>query len=280
MNLRHRQLPLPMFLNNYGGGSPRVPICSVNSNFSDFTRENETQLIPNSVPGSSVIIPDSYTSSINTFNSSMPGPCASSPHTISSPSTRLNSQSYSAWGLHSNISTNSTNQSEQIYLSHKPDEVMELRQKIQELEREKELNTRQTMTTEAHPSAHSMQSQYINHGNSEQPPYRWNQQNCTHYPDTRFSEAAYPMRNRTESFASHDSYKSRLPYLNGKADWKTFMVQFQIIAERNKWSPRQQTEEILLVLKDEALTFATELAPELRTSFILINFPETYRREL
>ncbi|VDI55877.1 Hypothetical predicted protein [Mytilus galloprovincialis] len=99
------------------------------------------------------------------------------------------------------------------------------------------------------------------------------------------------MRNRTESFASQDSYKSRLPFFNGKGDWKTFMVQFQIIAERNNWSPRQQTEEILLVLKDEALTFATELAPEVRTSFMLFNsemerrfgnnnFPETYRREL
>ncbi|CAC5422738.1 unnamed protein product [Mytilus coruscus] len=136
-----------------------------------------------------------------------------------------------------------------------------------------------------------MQSQYRNYGNGEQQPYRWNQQNSTYYPDTRFSQTAYPMQNRTESFASHDSYKSRLPYFNGKGDWKTVMVQFQIIAERNNWSPRQQTEEILLVLKDEALTFATELAPEVRTSFMLFNsemerrfgnynFQETYRREL
>ncbi|CAG2257909.1 HARBI1 [Mytilus edulis] len=111
------------------------------------------------------------------------------------------------------------------------DEVMELRRRIQELEREKEFNTRQTMTTESQPSAHSMQSQYRNygnHGNGEQQPYRWNQQNSTYYPDTRFSETAYPMRNRTESFASQDSYKSRLPFFNGKGDWKTFMVQFQI----------------------------------------------------
>ncbi|CAC5383563.1 KIF21 [Mytilus coruscus] len=147
------------------------------------------------------------------------------------------------------------------------------------------------MTTESHPSAHSMQSQYRNYGNGEQQPYRWNQQNSTYYPDTRFSQTAYPMQSHAESFASHDSYKSRLPYFIGKGDWKTFMVQFQIIAERNNWSPRQQTEEILLVLKDEAVTFATELAPEVRTSFMLFNsemerrfgnynFPETYRREL
>ncbi|VDI32869.1 Hypothetical predicted protein [Mytilus galloprovincialis] len=232
----------------------------------------------------------------------------------------------------SSLSDSNLNRS--TYVNHQPDEVMELRRRIQELEREKEFNTRQTMTTEFQPSAHSMQSQYRNygnhgngeqqpyrwneqnsrqtmttefqpsahsmqsqyrnygnHGNGEQQPYRWNQQNSTYYPDTRFSETAYPMRNRTESFASQDSYKSRLPFFNGKGDWKTFMVQFQIIAERNNWSPRQQTEEILLVLKDEALTFATELAPEVRTSFMLFNsemerrfgnnnFPETYRREL
>ncbi|CAC5382077.1 unnamed protein product [Mytilus coruscus] len=95
----------------------------------------------------------------------------------------------------------------------------------------------------------------------------------------------------TEDLARLPIPSSRLPYFNGKGDWKTFMVQFQIIAERNYWSPRQQTEEIRLVLKDEALTFATELAPEVRTSFMLFNskmerrfgnynFPETYRREL
>ncbi|CAC5413891.1 unnamed protein product [Mytilus coruscus] len=190
----------------------------------------------------------------------------------------------------SSLSDSNLNRST-YHVNHKPDKVMELRRRIQELEREKELNTRQTMTTEPHPSAHSMQSQYKNYGNGEQQPYRWNQQNSSYYPDTRFSETTYQMRNRTESFASQDSYKSRLPYFNGKGDWKTLMVQFQIIAERNNWSPRQQTKEILLVIMDEVLTFATELAPEVRTSFMLFNsemerrfgnynFPEIYRREL
>ncbi|CAG2247043.1 unnamed protein product [Mytilus edulis] len=174
----------------------------------------------------------------------------------------------------SSLSDSNLNRS--TYVNHQPDEVMELRRRIQELEREKEFNTRQK--NESQPSAHSMQSQYRNygnHGNGEQQPYRWNQQNSIYYPDTRFSETAYPMRNRTESFASQDSYKSRLPFFN----------------ERNNWSPRQQTEEIILVLKDEALTFAIELALEVRTSFMLFNsemerrfgnnnFPETYRREL
>lgn len=69
------------------------------------------------------------------------------------------------------------------------------------------------------------------------------------------------------------------------------MVQSHIIAERNNWNPRQQAEEIPLDLKDEALSFATELAPEVRTSYRLLNsemercfgnniFAETYSREL
>ena len=96
---------------------------------------------------------------------------------------------------------------------------------------------------------------------------------------------------RTASSISQDTYKSRLPYYNGKGDWKSFMVQFEIIAERNDWGPRQKANEIMLVLKDEALQFATRLAPEVRTSFSLLNaemnrrfgdtnYPETYRREL
>ena len=35
------------------------------------------------------------------------------------------------------------------------------------------------------------------------------------------------------------------------------MVQFEIIAERNDWGPRQKANEIMLVLKDEALQLAT-----------------------
>ena len=69
------------------------------------------------------------------------------------------------------------------------------------------------------------------------------------------------------------------------------MIQLQMIAERNNWSPYQQAEEIFLVLRDEDLNFATELTPEIRSTFRLLNaemerrlgnnkFPETYRLEL
>ncbi|CAC5387910.1 unnamed protein product [Mytilus coruscus] len=68
-------------------------------------------------------------------------------------------------------------------------------------------------------------------------------------------------------------------------------MQFEIIAERNNWDPRRQAEEILLVLKDEAAKFASELPYDTRSSFRLLskdmerrfgdnNLPETYRKEL
>jgi hypothetical protein len=100
----------------------------------------------------------------------------------------------------------------------------------------------------------------------------------------------HAVQSRTVSTVISEPYKSRLPFYNGKGDWRTFMIQLQMIAERNNWSPHLQAEEILLVLRDEALYFATELTPEIRSSFRLLNaemerwfgnnkFQETYRRE-
>jgi len=110
-------------------------------------------------------------------------------------------------------------------------------------------------------------------------------------PSKMQERSDHAVQSRTVSTVISEPYKSRLPFYNGKGDWRTFMIQLQIIAERNNWSPHQQAEEILLVLKDEALNFATELTPEIRSSFRLLNaemerrfgnnnFPETYRREL
>ncbi|CAG2187463.1 unnamed protein product [Mytilus edulis] len=99
-------------------------------------------------------------------------------------------------------------------------------------------------------------------------------------------------RGRTESMSStQDGYRSRLPFYNGKEDWSTFLMQFEIIADRNNWDPRRQAEEILLILKDEAANFAAELPYDTRSSFRLLsremesrfgdnNLPETYRKEL
>ena len=88
-----------------------------------------------------------------------------------------------------------------------------------------------------------------------------------------------------------DNYKSRLPYFNGKGDWKSFMMQFQLLTERYQWNPRRQVEEILLCLKDDALVFASQLPPDVCYSISQLSsamehrfgekyLPETYRREL
>ncbi|CAC5399668.1 unnamed protein product [Mytilus coruscus] len=246
----------------------------------------------------------------------MTGPSISNFHTIiSSPSTRLNSQSYPTWGLHTNISTNSINVStysnpinnnvnltrpmtadqtnimtnlllprisslsdsnlnrSTYHVNHKLDEVKELRRRIQELEREKEFNTRQIMTTEPHPSAHIMQSQYRYYGNGEQQPCRWNQQNSTYYPDTDL--ARRPIRCKIV----HNHLQVMIPISQ--------VFHILMVKETGKLSWYSSK----LLLNDEALIFATELAQEVRISFMLFNseierrfgnynFPETYKREL
>lgn len=71
----------------------------------------------------------------------------------------------------------------------------------------------------------------------------------------------------------------------GSPSWYSFKLFL------NAMSPRQQADEIMLVLKDEALHFSTELTPEVRASFRSLNtemerrfgnnnYPDTYRREL
>ena len=68
-------------------------------------------------------------------------------------------------------------------------------------------------------------------------------------------------------------------------------MQFEIIAERNNWDPRRQAEEIILILKDDAAKFASELPYDTRNSFRLLskemarrfgdnNLPEFYRKEV
>ena len=109
-------------------------------------------------------------------------------------------------------------------------------------------------------------------------------------PSKMQERSDHAVQSRTVSTVISEPCKSRLPFYNGEGDWRTFMIQLQIIAERNNWSPHQQKEEILLVLREEALNSATELTPEIRSSFRLLNaemerrfgnnnFPETYRRE-
>ncbi|CAC5377965.1 LRP4 [Mytilus coruscus] len=155
-------------------------------------------------------------------------------------------------------------------------EVFKLREKIREIENERDYYRQQNNQPD---NIRQQNFQSENTGQQNFPPNYTRQQNNQ-------------MRYQTDSTSSmQDSYHSRLLFYNGRSDWSTFQMQFEIIAERNNWDPRRQAEEILLVLKDEAAKFASELPYDTRSSFRLLskdmerrfgdnNLPETYRKEL
>ena len=104
-------------------------------------------------------------------------------------------------------------------------------------------------------------------------------------------QSSHQSWSRPSNTSVADNYKSRLPYFNGKGDWKSFMMQFQFLTERYQWNPRRQVEELLLCLKDDALVFASQLPPDVCYSISQLSsamecrfgekyLPETYRREL
>ena len=72
-------------------------------------------------------------------------------------------------------------------------------------------------------------------------------------PSKMQERSDHAVQSRTVSTVISEPYQSRLPFYKGKGDWRTSMIQLQMIAERNNWSPHQQAEEILLVLRDEVL---------------------------
>lgn len=90
-----------------------------------------------------------------------------------------------------------------------------------------------------------------------------------------------------------DEPKSRLPIFNGKNNttWESFWIQFSMISERFSWTGRRQTEELFFCLKDDALTFASQLSPDVRNDIFQFHsamkqrfgdhtLPETYRIQL
>lgn len=61
------------------------------------------------------------------------------------------------------------------------------------------------------------------------------------------------------------SVDARSQNLDGKGDWKSFFLQFELLADRYNWSMDRKREEIIFCLKDEALSFVTQLSVEVRT---------------
>jgi hypothetical protein len=85
--------------------------------------------------------------------------------------------------------------------------------------------------------------------------------------------------------------KLRLPIFSGKTEWEPFWIQFQLMTTRFEWDRDEQGEQLLLCLKDEALTFAAHLSSEVRCNTLLFVralqqrfgdhvMPETHRMNL
>ena len=82
-----------------------------------------------------------------------------------------------------------------------------------------------------------------------------------------------------------------LPSYSGNTSWKSFIMQFQLLADRFDWGRRRQAEEIILCLRDEAQSFVAQLPVHIRQDIDALNremdkrfgdhtLPETYRRNL
>ncbi|KAK3101972.1 hypothetical protein FSP39_007741 [Pinctada imbricata] len=90
-----------------------------------------------------------------------------------------------------------------------------------------------------------------------------------------------------------DEPKPRLPIFSGKGttSWESFWIQFQMLSDRFSWQSRKQAEQLFFCLKDDALTFASELSQDVRTDIFAFHtamkqrfadhtLPETYRAKL
>ncbi|CAC5364882.1 unnamed protein product [Mytilus coruscus] len=85
--------------------------------------------------------------------------------------------------------------------------------------------------------------------------------------------------------------RTRVPFYNGKDPWNAYVMQFELIAEMNNWTPSTKAIELVRALKDEAMVYASFLTPETKRSFSALcaamsnrfgdhGYPETYRQEL
>ncbi|VDI12585.1 Hypothetical predicted protein [Mytilus galloprovincialis] len=85
--------------------------------------------------------------------------------------------------------------------------------------------------------------------------------------------------------------RNRVPVYNGRDPWNAYFMQFELIAEINRWDTNTKAIELVTALKDEAMVYASYLSPETKRSFFGLcaamssrfgdhGYPETYRQEL
>ncbi|CAG2185547.1 unnamed protein product [Mytilus edulis] len=61
--------------------------------------------------------------------------------------------------------------------------------------------------------------------------------------------------------------KNRVPFYNGIDPWNAYFMQFELIAEINRWDTNTKAIELVTALKDEAMVYASYLSPETKRSF-------------
>ncbi|CAG2246518.1 unnamed protein product [Mytilus edulis] len=258
------------YLSNYSALSTNLSNQSVQNTFSQSNSALSTIAPVQSAPStylsdysalstnlSNQSVQNTFPQSNSALSTSYPYHCA--PSAMNIPQSVLNTQNKASIDMTYDQTVNPPRMDTHIYppsntMDTNQIEMARLREKIIEVERERDFLWQNSQTDQGMPSRET--------------------------------------RGRTESMSStQDGYRSRLPFYNGKEDWSTFLMQFEIIADRNNWDPRRQAEEILLILKDEAANFAAELPYDTRSSFRLLsremesrfgdnNLPETYRKEL
>ena len=96
---------------------------------------------------------------------------------------------------------------------------------------------------------------------------------------------------RSQMSYQHLEPKVTLPLFKGKSEWRVFWLQFEKLAFRFGWSAEETRDRLVSCLRDEAMEFYADLAPEVRTSLRLTvtslsrrfddqKLPETYRATL
>jgi hypothetical protein len=90
------------------------------------------------------------------------------------------------------------------------------------------------------------------------------------------TEMCYGVQNEAgyvpETWNRHDGNNSGPRYrkpstYDGKTGWQDYSVQFEIVAELNRWGERTKALELATSLRGAALTVLSELRPELRMSY-------------
>ena len=114
--------------------------------------------------------------------------------------------------------------------------------------------------------------------------------------DSRMVVSTRPVHNTYPPRMYHDENRRNeprisLPNYNGNTNWNSFLIQFQLLADRFDWGRRRQAEKMILCLRDEAQSFVVQLPVHIRQDLDALckeldkrfgdhTLPETYRRNL